>query len=185
MTVLVYLPYLPWTLRAIVLLLSGTFLEAPSRCQFCLVVFFNFPVARLYTHCHPLVTLCIYQLHHPQPRSISLTITFAHSTTDILLKASSSNCVHYKVYFILHFIIYFFFYLLLPMCRWSWLKPQPVSVYFLVFPHFPHIYRLLFIRASHQHFVYLHSLSFLPHAFVTGTSMSHSTPSIQPVCLQT
>ena len=66
------------------------------------------------------VTLCIYQLHHPQPRSISLSITLAHfdhlNDGQSFSQSPSSNRVHYKVYFILHFIMYTFiptfFYLL-------------------------------------------------------------------------
>ena len=81
------------------------------------------------------VTLCIYQLHHPQPR---LSITLAHfdhlNDGQSFSQSPSSNCVHYKVYFILHFIIYF---LLLPFFTY-------VPMILVKSPYqFPHIFLVL------------------------------------------
>ena len=136
--------------RAIVLLLSGTFWRRHPDAS-SVLSFSDFT-----THCHLFVTLCIYPLHHPQPRSIPLSITLAHfdhlNDGQSFSQSPSSNCVHYKVYFILHFIIYFLLLLFLPKCRWSWLNlPPPVSAYFFgSFSLSEHIVTL-FVRAFHQH----------------------------------
>jgi hypothetical protein len=138
---------------------------------------FNFPVARLYTLCHLFVTLCIYQLHHPQPRSVSLTITLAHfvypNDRHSFFQSPSSNCVHYKVYFILHFIIYFFsYFFFIPMILVK--SPTSLRIFFWSFSLSEHIITL-FVRASHQHlFICIHFLSFR-RTHLLLVPVSHST----------
>ena len=139
MTVLVYLPYLPRTPALLFFFCLVPFGGATLRCQFCLVVL-EIPSATLQLFVISFVTLCIYQLHHPQPRSISLSITLAHfdhlSDGQSFSQSPSSNCVHYKVYFILHFIVYTFYFLpfFLPYVLMILVKsPPPVSAYFFWF----------------------------------------------------
>ena len=112
------------------------------------------------------VTLCIYQLHHPQPRSISLSITLAHfdhlSDGQPFSQSPSSNCVHYKVYFILHFIMYtfYFYFFFLPTCWWSWLNPPTSLRIFFWFFLNSRTYNHPLCPSIPSALVYLHSLSF-------------------------
>jgi len=148
---------------------------------------FQFPVARLYTHSHLFVTLCIYQLHHSSTSFHFINYSVLHfdhlNDRHSFSQSPSSNCVHYKVYFILHFIIYFYLYsFFIIYVLMIWLNPLPVSVYFLVLPHFPNIQSPSFFPSIPSVLVCLHSLSFFSpsHAFVTGTPVSHSTLQSNP-----
>jgi hypothetical protein len=165
-TVLVYLPYLPRTPALLFFFCLVPFGGATPRCQFCLVVL-EIPAATLQLFVISFVTLCIYQLHHPQPRSISLSITLAHfdhlSDGQSFSQSPSSNCVHYKVYFILHFIMYtfyfllFFTYVLMILVK----SPPPVSAYFFGSSSLSEHIITLFVRAFHQHlFICIHFLFF-------------------------
>jgi hypothetical protein len=143
--------------------LSGTFWrrhpDASSVLSFSVFGPYDFTI---------LPSLCIYQLHHPQPRSISLSITLAHfdhlNDGQSFSRSPSSNCVHYKVYFILHFIVYTFYFLpffsYVPMFLVKSPHP-PVSAYFFGSSSLPEHIITLFVRAFHQHlFICIHFLFF-------------------------
>ena len=105
------------------------------------------------------VTLCIYQLHQPQPRFISLSITLAHfdhlSDGQPFSQSPSSNCVHYKVYFILHFIMYTFYFLFFTYVLMILVKsPTSLRIFFFGFSSLSEHIITLFARAFHQHFFF-------------------------------
>ena len=138
-------------------------LEAPPRCHFSLVVF-KFPVARLYTHCHLFVTMHLSTtsfLHLVSLTTHSCALLII-STTDTLSQSSSNNCVHHKVYFILHFIISLFFHTLffyLCVVKFS----TGLLIPFGLSSRSEHIHPL-FWPSIPSALVYLHSLSFFPVA---------------------
>lgn len=72
-----------------------------------------FPATRLYSFLSSLYASINYIILNLVPfHYLSLLRTLTLSTTDSLSQSPSSNCVHYKVYFILHFIMYTFYFLL-------------------------------------------------------------------------
>ena len=178
MTVLVYLPYLPRTPALLFF--------------FCLVPFWRrHPDASSVLSfsvflSHDFTTLC----HHSMHLSTTSTSTSSHfiiyhscalNDGQSFSQSPSSNCVHYKVYFILHFIMYtfyfllFFFYVPLILVK----SPTRLRIFFLVLSHF-RTYNHPLCPSIPSALVYLHSLSFFSHAFVTGTPVSHSTLQFHP-----
>jgi len=189
-TVLVYLPYYHGPSRYY----SSSvwhFLEAPLRCHFCLVVF-NF-LSHDFTLILISLSLCIYQLHHSSTSFHFINYSVLHfdhlNDRHSFSQSPSSNCVHYKVYFILHFIIYFYLYsFFIIYVLMTWLNPLPVSVYFLVLPHFPNIQSPSFSPSIPSVLVCLHSLSFFPrrtHLLLVLPCRIVPFNPIQSVCLRT
>lgn len=97
-----------------------------------------------------------------------ISITLAHfdhlNDGQSFSQSPSSNCVHYKVYFILHFIMYTFYFLLfftyvsMILVKSS---PAPVFAFFFGSSSLSEHIITLFIRAFHQHlFICIHFLFF-------------------------
>ena len=124
-----------------------------------------FPATRLYSFLSSLYASINYIILNLVPfHYLSLLRTLTLSTTDSLSQSPSSNCVHYKVYFILHFIMYTFYFLLfftyvsMILVKSS---PAPVFAFFFGSSSLSEHIITFFVRAFHQHlFICIHFLFF-------------------------
>jgi len=159
-TVLVYLPYLPRTpalLFFFCLVPFGGATQMP-------VLSCRFQTLQLIVISLSLYASINYIILNLVPFSLSISLAHFDHLNDgqSFSQSPSSNCVHYKVYFILHFIVYFllllFFSTYVPMILVK--SPTSFRIFFLVLPHSPNIVTL-FVRTFHQHlFICIHFLFF-------------------------